>query len=96
MTGISGTSKTERKYHYYQCVTNRRDKSCDKKTVGKEYIEDLVVNRLRDFLTPDNISTIAREAVSYTHLDVYKRQHVLGDGVRCFGCDVDHPVDVPP
>lgn len=21
MTGISGTSKTERKYHYYQCVT---------------------------------------------------------------------------
>ena len=53
MTGISGTSKTERKYHYYQCVTNRRDKSCDKKTVGKEYIEDLVVNRLRDFLTPD-------------------------------------------
>ena len=63
MTGISGTSKTERKYHYYQCVTNRRDKSCDKKTVGKEYIEDLVVNRLRDFLTPDNISTIAREVV---------------------------------
>ena len=63
MTGISGTSKTERKYHYYQCVTNRRDKSCDKKTGGKEYIEDLVVNRLRDFLTPDNISTIAREVV---------------------------------
>ena len=63
MTGISGTSKTERKYHYYQCVTNRRDKSCDKKTVGKEYIEDLVVNRLRDFLTPDNISTIAKEVV---------------------------------
>ena len=63
MTGISGTSKTERKYHHYQCVTNRRDKTCDKKTVGKEYIEDLVVNRLRDFLTPDNISTIAREVV---------------------------------
>ena len=63
MTGISGTSKTERKYHYYQCVTNRRDKSCDKKTVGKEYIEDLVVNRLRDFLTPDNISMIAKEVV---------------------------------
>ena len=63
MTGISGTSKTERKYHYYQCVTNRRDKSCDKKTVSKEYIEDLVVNKLREFLTPDNINTIAKEVV---------------------------------
>lgn len=63
MTGISGTSKTERKYHYYQCVTNRRDKSCDKKTVGKEYIEDLVVSKLRDFLTPDNINMIAKEVV---------------------------------
>lgn len=63
MTGISGTSKTERKYHYYQCVTNRRDKTCDKKTVSKEYIEDLVVNKLREFLTPDNISMIAKEVV---------------------------------
>ena len=63
MTGISGTSKTERKYYYYQCVSNRRDKSCDKKIIGKEYIEDLVVNKLRDFLTTDNINTIAKEVV---------------------------------
>ena len=77
MTGISGTSKTERKYHYYQCVTNRRDKSCDKKTVGKEYIEDLVVNRLRDFLTPDNISTIAKEVV-----DLCERESNNGNARR--------------
>ena len=77
MTGISGTSKTERKYHYYQCVTNRRDKSCDKKTVGKEYIEDLVVNRLRDFLTPDNISMIAREVV-----DLCERESNNGNARR--------------
>lgn len=63
MTGVSGTSKTEKKYHYYQCVTNRRDKSCNKKTVNKEYIEDVVVQQLREFLTPDNINTIAREVV---------------------------------
>lgn len=64
MTGISGTSKTERKYHYYQCVTNRRDKSCHKKTVSKEYIEDLVVGKLWEFLTTDNINTIAKEVVT--------------------------------
>lgn len=63
MTGISGTSHTEKKYHYYQCTTNRRDKSCDKKTVGKEYIEDLVVQKLREFLTTENINTISQEVV---------------------------------
>ena len=63
MTGISGTSKTERKYHYYQCVPTA-DKSCDKKTVSKEYIEDLVVNKLREFLTADdNINMITKEVV---------------------------------
>ena len=64
MTGISGTSKTAgKKYHYYQCVTNRRDKSCAKKTVGKDYLEDLIVTRLREFLTTENINTIAKEVV---------------------------------
>lgn len=77
MTGISGTSKTERKYHYYQCVTNRRDKSCDKKTVSKKYIEDLVVNKLRDFLTPENISTIAKEVV-----DLCERENNNGNAKR--------------
>ena len=43
MTGVSGTSRTGTKYHYYQCVTNRRDESCHKKTVSKAYIEDLVI-----------------------------------------------------
>lgn len=38
MTGVSATSHTGKKYHYYQCVTNRRDKSCPKKSVHKAYI----------------------------------------------------------
>ena len=63
MTGISGTSKTGNKYHYYQCVTNRRDKSCQKKTVGKAYIEDLVVMETRKLLTKENIDRIAKEVV---------------------------------
>ncbi len=63
MTGISGTSKTGTIYNYYQCVNNRRDKSCTKKTVGKEYIEELVVCKLRDFLTPENINIVAKEVV---------------------------------
>jgi len=63
MTGISGTGKKGTKYHYYQCVTNRRDKSCQKKTVEKNYIEDLVVNETRRLLTKENIDKIAAEVV---------------------------------
>ena len=65
MTGVSGTSKTEKKYHYYRCVTNRRDKSCNKKTVNKDYIEDVVVQQLQEFLTPDNITTIAKRWLTF-------------------------------
>ena len=63
MTGISGTSKTGAKYHYYQCVTNRRDKSCPKKMVRKDFIEDLVVTETRKLLTKENIDRIAKEVV---------------------------------
>lgn len=63
MTGISGTSKTGTKYHYYQCVTNRRDKSCQKKMVRKTYIEDLVVTETKKLLTKENIDRIAKEVV---------------------------------
>ena len=63
MTGISGTSKTGTKYHYYQCVTNRRDKSCHKKTVSKVYIEDFVIKETRKLLTRENIDRIAKEVV---------------------------------
>ena len=63
ITGISGTSKTGKKHHYYQCVTNRRDKSCSKKTVRKAYIENLVVTETRRLLTKTNIDKISREVV---------------------------------
>lgn len=64
MTGISGTSQTGNKYHYYQCVTNRRNKSCDKKMVQKNYVENLVVTQTRELLTAENIDKIAAEVVA--------------------------------
>lgn len=63
MTGISGKGKMGKKYYYYQCITNRRDKSCKKKTVSKGYIEDLVIAETRKLLTRDNIERIATEVV---------------------------------
>ncbi len=63
ITGISATSHTGRKYHYYQCTTNRRDRSCKKKSLRKDYLEDLVVHRTRALLTKANIDLIAQEVV---------------------------------
>jgi len=64
MTGISGTGKSGKLYNYYQCVANRRGK-CDKKTVPKDYIEDLVVGETKKLLTDENIDRIAREIVAF-------------------------------
>ena len=59
MTGISGTGKADI-YYYYVC-NNRKKKLCNKKNVGKDYIEDLVVAKAREQLTDENIDGIARE-----------------------------------
>ena len=50
-------------YFYYQCVTNRRDKSCEKKAISKSRIEDLVITKTRKLLTRENIDRIASEVV---------------------------------
>ena len=63
MVGVSGTSASGRYYQYYQCVTQRQHGDCKKKSVPKDYIEDVVVNNVRKILTPQNIDKIAREAV---------------------------------
>lgn len=44
MVGDSGTSKTGAVHHYYKCASAKRHKGCDKKSVKKDWIENLVVN----------------------------------------------------
>lgn len=39
MVGYGGTGKSGKQYHYYMCK-----KKCDKKIIGKQYIEDRVVS----------------------------------------------------
>ena len=63
MTGIKGNSHTGRVYHYYKCNAAKR-KQCSKKTVQKEYIEDLVIDKCRKLLTSENIDKIAHEVVA--------------------------------
>ena len=43
MVGESGHSETGRVYQYYRCVHTKKVKTCSKKPVRKDWIEDLVV-----------------------------------------------------
>ena len=74
MTGFSGTGRNDNIYRYYTCngakprkkdaLTSERVKLCNKKMVGKDYIEDLVIAECRKLLTDKNIDKIAKEVVA--------------------------------
>ncbi len=65
MTGHSSNqiSKKGVIFNYYKCKNSGKGKTCNKKMVHKDYIEDIVVNECRKLLTPQNIRKIAKEVV---------------------------------
>ena len=68
MTGYSGTSKTGTIHNYYIC-NNRKQKKCDKRTVQKDYIEDMVIAKCREQMTDSNILKIAKEVAAVCAAD---------------------------
>ncbi len=51
MVGESGTSHIKNKVHrYYKCVSVKNHKGCDKKTVRKEWLENLVIEQIRSII----------------------------------------------
>ena len=62
MVGESGHSHTGAVYYYYACQNRKKHKSCDKRPVAKEWIENLVAEDAKKLLTPENIEIIANAA----------------------------------
>lgn len=52
MTGESGTARSGVVYRYYKC-NNSRKHLCDKKTIKKDYIENIVLNEISAMLSND-------------------------------------------
>ena len=50
-------------FNYYKCKNSGGKKTCKKKMVHKDYIEDIVINECRKLLTQKNIARIAKEVV---------------------------------
>ena len=55
MVGESGKSHTGTMYHYYKCAGAKTHKTCDKKAVKKEWIEDLVIDQIKLLLADDEL-----------------------------------------
>ena len=54
MFGECGTSQNKNVHHYYKCANAKRTKTCKKKTVRKEWLEDLVVNETMKMIRDDD------------------------------------------
>ncbi len=60
MAGESGKRRDVSVYRYYKCSGVKRKLGCDKKTVRKEWIEDLVVEQIKRLVHDDEtVNTIA-------------------------------------
>ena len=55
MAGESGTSHTGLVHRYYKCVSVKNHKGCDKKSVQKEWIENLVIDQIKKVLFDDEM-----------------------------------------
>ena len=64
MLGEYGTSKTGQKHYYYTCSTKKKSRSCDKKNVRKDWIEETVISEAQKLLTPEVIEKLADMAMN--------------------------------
>lgn len=55
MVGVSGTSKTGAKHHYYVCQTKRLEKACHKKNVRREWIERSIAEYIKENVLQPNV-----------------------------------------
>ena len=53
--GMSGTSETSVKHYYYDCQTKRKEKTCLKKAVRRDWIEQKVAEAVKQYIMLDEI-----------------------------------------
>ena len=71
MFGESGTSRTGEVHRYYKCATAKKKKGCKKKTVRKQWLEDLVVNQTMQLVKDD----AAMESIIAKVMDLQNKEN---------------------
>jgi DNA invertase Pin-like site-specific DNA recombinase len=72
MVGVGGTSKTGKVHHYYKCGNVIYKKSCNKKTVKKDWIERQITALIRDYVLRDEVIARLADAI----VELQKRENV--------------------
>ena len=77
MIGESGTSRNGNVYHYYKCASAKKGTGCHKKPIKKKWIEDYVIQLIKDRLN-DNafIDDIVRACMEFQASDNTVVQHL--------------------
>lgn len=71
LCGESGTSRTMKVHHYYKCVNVKKSKTCHKKPVKKQWLEDLVIDETMKMVMDDK----AIEAIVSMVMDLQDREN---------------------
>lgn len=68
MTGAAGTSKTGKLFCYYSCLKKKKEHACDKKNVGRDFIENEIAKYIYEYcLRDDIIEIIADKTIEYNN-----------------------------
>ena len=81
MVGECGTSRTTNVYRYYKCAGVKKRMGCDKKTVKKDWIENLVIEQIQKVLFDDTLiekltdTVMEIQGAENTTLPLLKKQY---------------------
>lgn len=89
MVGESGTSKTSTVYRYYKCVGVKKHSGCDKKTVKKDWIEDLVVKQIEKVLFDDAFL----EKIADTIMEIQGKENTVLPMLKKQYTDIQRGID---
>ena len=76
MNGDCGKSRNGMRYHYYTCYGKKKHRSCSKKNLPKDWIEQVVAEDAFSILTPENIEQIAQIAVNQSEEDILNNTRI--------------------
>ena len=95
LIGISGTSKTGDKHHYYACYNRRKKQGCKKATEKKDFLEWYVVEQTLEYvLAQERLPYIARAIVDeYNKEFGGDRIEELEKAIRRFDKEIEKLVD---
>lgn len=76
MVGECGRGKGGKTYNYYSCATRKKSRSCDKKPVPKDWIEDIVVQDALEVLTDEIIEHVATVSAQQSEEEIQQNTNI--------------------